>query len=178
MALRSALLLMFALLTGCGTPPAQDSSSLQDMTARFPVGPHQDRTPGTLCQRPDERRYDERIAYCERDVESSRKWAIIREYDRAYGYQIERMNRSEFKIDHLIPLCMGGSNENTNLWPQHRTVYERTDQLEAHLCELMAASQMRQADAVNLILEAKHDLRRADALRDDLSERVAQLHRR
>jgi hypothetical protein len=173
----SVFFVMVALSTGCGTPTAQDSSNLYDV-ARFPVGPHDDRTPGSLCERPDSRRYDEQIAYCERDVESSRKWAIIREYDRAYGYQIERMNRGEFKIDHLIPLCMGGSNADNNLWPQHRTVYERTDQLEANLCELMAAGQIRQAEAVSLILESKHDLRRADALRSELGRRVESLHRR
>jgi len=36
---------------------------------------------------------------------------------KAYG--ITNPAKGEYEIDHLVPLCIGGSNEFKNLWPQH-----------------------------------------------------------
>jgi hypothetical protein len=52
-------------------------------------------------------------------------------------YGIYNRNHSEWAIDHLIPLCMGGSNDKSNLWPLKK--YEkwgknRKDGLERYLC--------------------------------------------
>ena len=68
------------------------------------------------------------------------------------------MPRGKFKIDHYIPLCMGGSNERINLWPQHESVYKITDALEQKLCEKMAQGKMLQSEAIDLIREAKNHL--------------------
>lgn len=78
------------------------------------------------------------------------------------------MNRGDFKIDHLIPLCAGGSNEQDNLWPQHKTVYVKTDRIEESLCRLMASGHMSQAKAIDLILDVKHHLEKADRVLSDL----------
>ncbi|MBC7537554.1 MAG: hypothetical protein H7281_01940 [Bacteriovorax sp.] len=68
------------------------------------------------------------------------------------------MDRKDFKIDHLIPLCAGGANSTENLWPQHKTVYEITDPLKPVLCQKMQAGKLLQVDAVKLIIQAKMNL--------------------
>lgn len=124
---------------------------------RFPLSPDGHMTPGSVCAAADAIRYPERIKYCERNVKSERKNRIIETYDLELGFHIREMNRMDFKIDHLIPLCMGGSNESDNLWPQHKSVYEKTDPLEPMLCDLMAQGKLKQSEAIELILEAKAD---------------------
>jgi len=132
--------------------------SLADAANRnFPETPDMKMTPGSTCARPNAYRYPEKVPYCERGVESETKWAIIREYDTELGYSIERTGRVNFKIDHLIPLCMGGSNEVTNLWPQHKSIYELTDPLEPVLCGKMAEGRMSQVQAIDIIRRAKQN---------------------
>lgn len=140
------------------------SISIAGRDSRFPDGPNEQITPGSVCQDADRYRYPEQIAYCERDVHSELKRAIIAKYDRLFGYRIQSMDRQAFKIDHYIPLCMGGSNEADNLWPQHKSVYEITDPLEQLLCEKMAHGSLRQADAIDLIKKAKNDLSDAEEI--------------
>lgn len=127
----------------------------------FPNGPHIEVTPGDVCTLSGKVRYPERVKYCERDVDTELKNEIIRFYDREFGYKIGRMDRQKFKIDHFIPLCMGGSNDRKNLWPQHESIYNITDPLEPLLCEKMAAGRVKQAHAIQLIKQAKLELSRA-----------------
>ena len=134
----------------------------------YPTGPHDELTPGALCERPSEMRYAEGISYCSRDVDSSTKRAVMEEYDRTLGYRTTQMQRSQFKIDHFIPLCMGGSNREENLWPQHKTIYEQTDPLEGLACEKMAKGRLQQREAVALIREAKRNLNRVPAILNQL----------
>ncbi|MGE5085439.1 MAG: hypothetical protein ACM3MG_04005 [Bacillota bacterium] len=124
---------------------------------QFPKGPDASITPGALCTTPDSHRYPEQISYCDRNVDSSTKRARFEAYDQL-GYRTLSMNRQDFKIDHYIPLCMGGANDTTNLWPQHKSVYSITDGLEALLCEKMAEGKLLQKDAVQMIMEAKNHL--------------------
>lgn len=124
----------------------------------FPLSPELALTSGSLCDNAKSFRYPEKIAYCGRYVSYELKDAIIKKYDQHFGYSIGKMNRGEFKIDHLIPLCAGGSNTEDNLWPQHRSVYKITDPLEPVICEKMAEGKLRQSDAVQLVLEAKTHL--------------------
>lgn len=141
----------------------------QSFADSFPTGPVKQMTPGKLCDRPNAHRYPEKIAYCNRDVSPELKRHIIEEYDRQFGFRIETMERDNFKIDHYIPLCMGGSNDITNLWPQHVSVYTITDPLEEAICEKMYDGKLLQKDAVNLIKEAKNHLDEAPAI-------LAQVH--
>jgi len=126
--------------------------------AEYPQGPIADITPGSLCDRPDAYRYAEKIPYCNRDVDSSLKADIFQEY-RNNGFRLDPSQRSSYKIDHLIPLCAGGSNREDNLWPQHKSVYEITDPLEPAACDAMKAGKIKQAEVVKLILAAKKDLK-------------------
>ena len=92
------------------------------------------------------------------------KQEIIKMYDAKLGYSIGRMNRQDFKIDHYIPLCMGGSNDISNLWPQHKTVYQITDELEGLLCVKMANDRLTQSKAIQLIQDAKNNLDRVSGI--------------
>jgi hypothetical protein len=123
----------------------------------FPKSPDSQLTPGTTCQRPNSQRYAERINYCERNVDRELKAKVFDNYTRLGFELLETHDRAEFKIDHYIPLCMGGSNDEENLWPQHREVYELTDPLEQESCNKMAQGRLLQKDAMRLIREAKAD---------------------
>lgn len=93
----------------------------------FPKTPELSITTGKLCDYPIKKRYPEGIDYCERNVSYSMKESIIHEYDQKFGYKISTLPREDFKVDHFIPLCAGGSNDLVNLWPQHKSVYSLTD---------------------------------------------------
>lgn len=127
--------------------------------SNFPIAPDTQLTPGVLCTQPDGYRYPERIRYCNRNVDTQLKEEVIDTYDKARGFNIDRMNREDFKIDHFIPLCMGGANHRDNLWPQHKTVYEVTDPVEPLACQKMAEGKLKQNQAVALIKKAKLDLK-------------------
>jgi hypothetical protein len=135
--------------------------------SNFPLNPDEKMTPGSLCTHPDAHRYPERIAYCNRDVSKAEKWAVINAYNDA-GWRIDKRDRQQFKIDHLIPLCVGGSNEKDNLWPQHESVYVITDAMEGIACDKMAKGRLLQERAVELILRAKHHLEEAPEIQAEL----------
>jgi hypothetical protein len=126
--------------------------------APFPRTPNTTETPGKLCSSPSSIRYPEKIPYCERNVDVYMKQDVIKKYDQDLGYRIETMSRSEFKIDHLIPLCAGGANHQDNLWPQHKSVYAITDPVEPLICLKMQQGKLLQKDAIALVIYAKTHL--------------------
>lgn len=140
------------------------SSTLTFAGESFPQGPRIERTPGSVCQTGRTYRYPQHVLYCDRHVDSSLKNDIIKVYDQQFGYSISSMPRRNFKIDHYIPLCAGGSNDETNLWPQHESVYRVTDPLEPLVCQKMSDGRLSQADAIAYIKEAKNDLSKVQAI--------------
>jgi hypothetical protein len=52
----------------------------------------------------------------------------------------------DYEIDHLIPLCLGGSDDPSNLWPEPRRTIEpkwnaeAKDRLERRMCDLVWAT--------------------------------------
>lgn len=123
----------------------------------YPLGPDPRLTPGSLCDRPTESRYPEGIAYCEREVSSETKDYVFKEYRTQLGYALgDRHNN--YKVDHFIPLCAGGSNREDNLWPQYVAVYSKTDALEELACKKLSQGKIKQAEVVNLIKAAKRNL--------------------
>lgn len=140
------------------------SLSLTAFADNFPKNPNIDETPGQLCSNGTTRRYQEGILYCERNVDTYMKNAVIMKYDKLFGYRIHNMNRADFKIDHLIPLCAGGANSEENLWPQHKSVYNITDPLEPLICQKMAEGKLLQAEAVKLVIKAKLNLDQVPAI--------------
>lgn len=123
--------------------------------ADFPTSPNSRLTPGSLCHASSQLRYPERIRYCSRSVSSAQKREVIARYDRELGYRVGARDRSQFKVDHYIPLCMGGSNHSDNLWPQHMSVYQYTDKLEQVACEKMSDGHLSQREAIEYIKRAK-----------------------
>lgn len=132
------------------------------------MGPVARVTPGELCDHPSRYRYPENIAYCERDVSSSEKDEVFNQY-RELGYRLTEAHRSSYKVDHYIPLCVGGSNNAANLWPQHLSISQITDSIEKLTCDKMALGKLKQAKAVQLIKRVKNDLNQANAVRMELS---------
>lgn len=133
------------------------SLAFAGIKGEFPQGPDASITPGSLCTRPDSYRYEEHIPYCKRDVAGDLKRDVFTEY-RNLGWGLNPSKRSEYKIDHLIPLCAGGSNEEDNLWPQHKTIYAQTDEMENIGCQRLRDGKIKQAELVKMILAAKHNL--------------------
>lgn len=127
----------------------------------FPNSPDPKLTPGSLCTKPDEYRYPERIPYCDRDVDSSEKDVVFTIYRKELGYVLSPRQRRNYKIDHYFPLCAGGSNELNNLWPQHRSIYEVTDPIESIGCAKLKLGRISQKDLLKMIVDAKRDLSQA-----------------
>jgi hypothetical protein len=117
-------------------------------SARGAVPP--DHTPGALCttRHGDFRGYKhpEQIPYCRRNVSTGRKARI-----RAL-YGVPSREAHEYEIDHRIPLGLGGSNDDANLWPLPVPDARRKSALEQQLFDAMAAGRMTQAEAVETIL--------------------------
>ncbi len=127
-------------------------------TPNYPKQPDAELTPGAVCTTPDRYRYASRIPYCERDVDSNLKWVVIMKYMKKFNFVIDSSNRDQFKIDHFIPLCMGGANSIDNLWPQHKSVFSRTDDLELALCQKLSEGRLTQTQAIQKIKTAKLNL--------------------
>lgn len=104
---------------------------------------------GSLCspQDPDfdEYRYSEKIAHCKRNVTTARKNAICAR-DGVF-------DRTEYTVDHILPLSLGGSNKDDNLWCQHKSL--AVTSLEYKLFTQLRDGAIRQFDALNAIIKAK-----------------------
>lgn len=121
----------------------------------YPRSPDLKLTPGSLCDTPDSYRYSEQIPYCERSLNSFGKEVVFMAY-RKIGFSLSG-ERSQYKVDHFIPLCAGGSNKDDNLWPQYYTISQRTDALEALGCEVLALGKITQRELIDQIMKAKLD---------------------
>jgi 5-methylcytosine-specific restriction endonuclease McrA len=56
-------------------------------------------------------------------------------------------------VDHIIPLALGGSNRDENLWCQHKSL--AVTPLETALFEKLNKGEITQKEAIEQILEAK-----------------------
>ena len=65
----------------------------------------------------------------------------------------------QFEVAHLISLCLGGADDDRNLWPEPRRSIEptwnaeRKDELEARLCPLACLGQLDLGEAQRLTAE-------------------------
>jgi hypothetical protein len=72
----------------------------------------------------------------------ARRDEILAEYGLPPG------DHPDYEIDHLIPLCVGGSDDPSNLWPEPRRSIEpiwnaeAKDRLERRMCEMVCAGQL------------------------------------
>ena len=119
----------------------------------YPEKPNPEVTMGDLCNttNPDFAgyRYAEKIAYCARNVTWERKKKIYDEYG------VPENCRKQYTIDHFIPLALGGSNEEVNLWPEHKNVKATRQSLEQELFEKISRGEITQLAAIKVIKRAK-----------------------
>lgn len=87
-----------------------------------------------------------------------------------FNFVVDHTNRDQFKIDHFIPLCMGGANDIENLWPQHQSVYEITDALELALCKDLSNGTISQSQAIEKMKFGKFHLDQVPALINEANE--------
>lgn len=127
--------------------------SLSLQAHAYPTQPDPYETPGSVCTLKDsdysERRYPERIIYCQRNVSS---WTKAKIYD---AYQIPAKCRSHYTIDHLIPLSIGGNNHIENLWPENKLVKATRPHLEEDTYLALKNAEITQQEAIQIILNEK-----------------------
>jgi hypothetical protein len=72
-------------------------------------------------------------------------------------YGLPAGTHPDYEIDHLIPICLGGSDDLSNLWPQPRRTIEPArnaeakDRLERLLCDMVCDGQLDMATALAAI---------------------------
>lgn len=97
-----------------------------------------------------EYRYIENIAICERNVTTAQKIEICK--------RDGVVDRTEFTVDHLISLSMGGSNSLENLWCQHKSINFTHEEYLGYIA--LRDGTQTQAEVVEHILDLK--FRRAE----------------
>jgi hypothetical protein len=122
----------------------------------IPVTPDLSVTPGDRCSDDDidfvEYRYNEQMPYCRRNV-----WDALK--NRVYkAYSIPEKCRHRYTIDHMVPLALGGSNNEKNLWPEHHLVKATRQALENELYWKVRAGTMSSDSAVQILYNAKVNL--------------------
>jgi hypothetical protein len=129
------------------------SASEGSKVTNFPYAPNPAWTNGDICDLKDpdysERRYPEQIAYCQRNVTVQMK---VRIYD-LYG--VPTHCRTQYTIDHFIPLSIGGTNDLRNLWPEAKAVKKARQNLEVDVYKRLARGDITQAQAIDIVLKAK-----------------------
>lgn len=123
------------------------------MTAPGPDGYHLPSctmTPGALCTTTDPnydgKAYAEQVPHCARNVPTALKAQVAA----AYG-NIPQSSWSNYEFDHYIPLCVGGSDDIKNLWPQPIADAQKKDVVENDVCAKLRAGTMTQAQAIATI---------------------------
>jgi hypothetical protein len=82
-----------------------------------------------------------------------RHWSRERDDRILARYGVPTGSHPTLEIDHLIPLCLGGADDDKNLWPQPRRSIEKEwpaelkDDLEHRLCEMVCAGELDAKDA-------------------------------
>jgi hypothetical protein len=117
----------------------------------FPKVPDSNYTGAHYCTKSDpdfkEYRYHNEVAICNRNVSSGTK-------DKVYNnYKIPKADRGEYTIDHFIPLALGGSNKQRNLWPQHKSI--SSAKIEAETYNKLVKGQITHQEAINTVLDFK-----------------------
>jgi hypothetical protein len=92
---------------------------------------------------------------CSTPTSGLRHWSRERDDRILAGYGLPTGPHPTLEIDHLIPLCLAGSDGDANLWAEPRRSIEREwpaelkDDLEHRLCEMVCAGSLdvREAQA-------------------------------
>ena len=107
----------------------------------FEVLPDKNLTGGSV-------RTGDRDASCGHAKESRGRMTAARRDEILRRYGLPSGTHPDYEIDHLIPLCLGGSDDSSNLWPQPRRSIEETwnaeakDRLELQMCNMVCDGQI------------------------------------
>lgn len=116
--LKLCVLGLLASMAACG--PAHEFTRTDHASSLATAGkdhwyPDDKLTPGHLCHRKDpdfdEYRYAEQIPHCARNVSRATRVKV------SAPYGVSEAELEDYQVDHLIPLALGGSNADENLWP-------------------------------------------------------------
>ncbi len=112
-------------------------------------------TPGVLCSYFDrdykgmDSHSNERVALCNRRVKRNQKQDVLE------LYHIDWKNRGYYKIDHIIPLSLGGSNHVQNLFPIHLYLSADYEAIETVALEKYRGGQCSHREAVDAVIKWK-----------------------
>jgi hypothetical protein len=79
---------------------------------------------------------------CSHRTSGLRHWSRQRDDRIMAEYGLPTGPHPDFEVDHLIPLCLGGADDDKNLWAEPRRSLEKEwpaevkDELEHRLCEM------------------------------------------
>ena len=96
---------------------------------------------------------------CSTSTRELRHWSRERDDHIMAEYGLQSGPHPQYEVDHLVPLCLGGADDDKNLWPQPRRSIEptwsaeRKDELEARMCALACSGELDVAEAQKLISE-------------------------
>ena len=122
-------------------------ATLIGILASAPAGACDVRPDKNLTGGPASIRTKERLAACQHAGENRGHMTGERRDEVLRRYGLPPGTHPDYEIDHLIPLCLGGSDDPSNLWPQPRRRIEATwnaeakDRLERKVCDLTCAGQ-------------------------------------
>lgn len=129
------------------------SLALSTQAISYPLTPNPNLAEGVLCDKKDVDyvglRYQEKIPYCERNVSTKLKSEIYALYN------VPEKCQKFYTVDHIIPLSLGGDNSPENLWPEHKKVKATRPYLEQELYDALRRGEIKQKDAIRIILENK-----------------------
>jgi hypothetical protein len=124
-------LAVLAFLIAARSAAAQDWAIIPDPTI----------TPGAV-------RTAEVGEICSTPTSELRRWNRDRDNRILSEYGLPPGPHPDWEVDHLIPLCLGGSDRDANLWPEPRRSIEKEfpaelkDDLEHRLCEMVCAGEL------------------------------------
>ena len=96
---------------------------------------------------------------CSTSTRELRHWSRERDDHIMREYGLPAGTHPQYEVDHLVPLCLGGSDSDSNLWPEPRRSIEptwnaeRKDELEARMCSLVCSGQLDVVEAQRTITE-------------------------
>lgn len=127
-------------------PLPREQAELGSLSGRFTVAPNEALTPGVLCTAEDkdfvEFRYSEKIPYCKRNISIADKQKV------SSWYNVRWDDHGLYQYDHLLSLCLGGSNDLRNLWPMLWDEARKKARMEANLCLRLKQGAVTQKSAV------------------------------
>jgi hypothetical protein len=94
---------------------------------------------------------------CATDTRTLRHWTRERDDRIMRRDGLPAGPHPNYEVDHRVPLCMGGSDDDSNLWAQPRRSIEpvwnaeRKDELEARMCQMVCSGRLG-------LVEAQHEI--------------------